>query len=303
MKEGFKRIPLKYRERQIMTYSIGKGSEVLLMLSGGPGCPCNFLRDTHLEYAKKDFRVVTWDPLGCGESDHVDDDSLWEIERFVEEVEFVRDKLNLGKIHLLGTSWGGLLGLEYLFRYQNNVKDFIIISSTFNVPLVQRGFERYKLALGHETMKMMALREADGTTDHPEYQGAFNILAYRHICRLDEWPECLNKSLEISKPMLHKVFGKYLFNCTGIVRNYDRTNDLHKIKIPCLIIHGEHDYIITECATSMRDYLPNAELNILKNCSHTPFLEDPIKYHNILLKFLNSQKQILNKLSYMKSKL
>ena len=178
-KENFKRIPLKYRGSQIMTYSMGEGPETLLMLSGGPGCPSNFLRDTHFEYVDQGFKVVTWDPLGCGESDHVKDDELWEIERFVEEVEFVRNKLNLDKIHLLGSSWGGLLGFEYLLKHQNNVKSFVIVSSALNIPLMQRGFERHKSALGNETMRMMAFIESDETTNHPEYQGAFNLLAYR----------------------------------------------------------------------------------------------------------------------------
>jgi proline iminopeptidase len=92
--------------------------------------------------------------------------------------------------------------------------------------------------------------------------------------------------MNIAKPMLSAVFGNYLFNCTGLLRNYDRTNDLHRIKQPCLIIHGEYDYIIPECAILSRDYLSNAELKIMKNCSHATFVEDPNKYHKILETFL-----------------
>jgi proline iminopeptidase len=75
-----------------------------LVLHGGPGVPCSYVRDAHLRYAKEGFRVVSWDQLGCGESDQPDDRSLWQIPRFVEEVETVRTTLGLGKVYLLGNS-------------------------------------------------------------------------------------------------------------------------------------------------------------------------------------------------------
>jgi len=91
------------------------------------------------------------------------------------------------------------------------------------------------------------------------------------------------------------MFGNYLFNCTGSLRNYDRTEDLKKINLPCLIVHGKFDYIVSECATLSRDYLPNAELHILENCSHHTFLEDPETYHKILTSFLNKYKFMTKK--------
>lgn len=271
---------------KVMTYHYGEGDEALLLVSGGPGCPSNCFHDTHDRYADLGIQVVTWDQLGCGQSDHPDDETLWSIPRFVEEVEIVRQSLGLKKIHLLGQSWGAVLGLEYCLAYPDAVKTFIITSSSFNIPLMQRGFERHKLALGHETVRMMARREAQSTTEHAEYQAAFTLLAHRHLCRLDVWPESLVASMNIAKPMLSAVFGNYLFNCTGLLRHYDRINELHRIKQPCLIIHGEYDYIIPECAMLARDYLPNAELHLLDNCSHATFFEDPSRYHHILENFL-----------------
>jgi proline iminopeptidase len=286
----FQRKEVIYRGHKIMTYSYGQGDETLLLVSGGPGCPCNFLRDTHGLYADQGFHVVTWDQLGCGESDVVDDPSFWEIDRFVDEVEHVRKSLNLRNIHLLGQSWGGVLGLEYLLKFPDLVKTFIITSGSFNLPLMQRGFERHKAALGPETVRMMAMREGNRTTDHPEYQAAYTLLVYRHLCRLPEWPECFLASLNISKKMCSKMFGNALLNCTGLLRNYDRIGDLWSVKQPCLLLHGEYDYIVAECATQACDHLPNAELHILKNCSHHTFLEDPQTYHQLLSAFLSKNK-------------
>lgn len=164
---------IKVHGHNVMTFHAGEGDEGLLLLSGGPGCPSNFLQDSHARYANFGLKVVTWDQLGCGLSDRVTDKSLWQIPRFVEEVEAVRQFYGLKKVHLLGQSWGGVLGLEYCLAYPAFVKSFIITSSAFNIPLMQRGFERHKLALGQETIRMIARREAEGTTHHPEYQAAF----------------------------------------------------------------------------------------------------------------------------------
>ena len=235
---------------------------------------------------------MTWDTLGCGLSDHPDDISLWQIPRFIEEVESVRKYYGLKKVHLLGQSWGGVLGLEYCFAYPQFVKSFIITSSAFNVPLMQRGFERHKFALGPETVRMMTRREGDGTTEHPEYQAVFTLLAHRHLCRTEKWSESFVASMNIALPVLSEVFGKYLFNCTGSLRNYDRTGDLHNIKQPCLIVHGEYDYIIPECAMLSRDYLPNAELHIMQDCSHATFVEAPERYHRIVENFLGKHSDV-----------
>jgi len=284
--------PINIQGHNIMTFHCGEGDEGLLLLSGGPGCPSNFFHTTHDHYADFGLKVITWDTLGCGQSDRVTDKTLFQIPRFVEEVDSIRKHYGLKKIHLLGQSWGGILGLEYCLAYPEFVKSLIITSSAFNIPLMQRGFERHKFALGPETVRMMTRHEAQGTTAHVEYQAVFTILAHRHLCRMDEWPDSLKSSMEIALPVLSEVFGPYLFNCTGSLRNYDRTGDLHKVKQPCLIIHGEYDYIIPECAMLSRDYLPNAELHIMKDCSHTTFAENPTEYHRLVENFLSKHSEV-----------
>ena len=70
----------------------------------------------------KGYRVVAYDQLGCGKSDRPKDKSLWSISRYVEEVETVRKAMGLGRVHLLGHSWGGWLGIEYALKYQRNLR-------------------------------------------------------------------------------------------------------------------------------------------------------------------------------------
>src|SRR4029450_11401526 len=81
---------------EVVTYSFGRGDEVLLLVNGGPGVACDYMRASPSHPSAHGYRVVAWDQLGCGASDHPDDGGLWTLERYVEEVEIVRTTLRLG---------------------------------------------------------------------------------------------------------------------------------------------------------------------------------------------------------------
>ena len=285
------RVRVTVGDYEVMTYSVGSGPNVLLVVHGGPGAPSPYVRDAHVQYAKRGYRVVSWDQLGCGESDKPDDDSLWTVSRYVEEMETVRDQLRLGKVSVVGNSWGGMLGLEYCIAFPENVKCYVAGNIGFNMPLLQQGFVRVKRNLGEETVRMIALRESEGTTDHPEYQAAMTILLYRHMCRMEAWPEPVKRTLDdIGHGPWDQMFGPQLFNCTGVLRNYDRMGDLHRVKTPTLITASEHDYILPEYVSVSREYMPNAHYVIFRGCAHMPFWEDPEAYHKAVGAFLEDHR-------------
>lgn len=272
----------------VMTYSAGAvGDRTLLLVHGGPGCPSRYLRDSHEALAAGGIRLVTWDQLGCGESDRPGDGSLWTLERFVSEMETVRSTLGLDEIDVLGQSWGGVLGLEYLLRHGDRVRSFIAADTAFDLPRMHQGFDRKKQALGDETRTMMAAHEAAGSTDHPEYQAAVTLLMYRHLCRMNPWPESLSWCMaNLGEEVFSRMFGPYFFQCTGTLRTWDRMDDLENVTAPVLLVHGEHDYIVPELAAMARDRLPNAELAFFPGCSHMPFFENPQRYLETLAGFL-----------------
>ena len=285
------RIPVRVGAHGVTAFSEGEGDDAMLVVHGGPGVPSNYLRDAHLRYADEGFRVVTWDQLGCGESDRPDDASLWTVERYVDEMETVRSTLGLGRVTLVGNSWGGVLGLEYCLAHPENVTCFVCSSIAFDFPKVQQGFVRCKQNLGDETVRMMAHRESEGTKDHPEYQAAVTTLLYRHMCRMESWPEPVLHSLSnLGFGPLRRMFGPHLFNCTGTLRSYDRMADLHRVATPVLIVASEHDYVLPElCAVSCQ-YLPDSEYAFFPGCSHMPFWEIPQAYHAAVAAFLEKHR-------------
>jgi proline iminopeptidase len=274
---------------EVVTYSVGSGENVLFLLNGGPGLPCDYLREPHAQLSEKGFRVVIYDQLGCGKSDKPKDPSLWTIARYVEEVEVVRKALNLGKIHLLGHSWGGWLGIEYALKYGANLRSLVLSNTCGDMPHLIAELDRLRASLGPETIAMMLRHEAEGTFNHPAYQAAITLLNYRHVCRLDDYPASLKRSLEDwNMDVYGTMQGPNEFCYTGNLKDWNRIPEMHRIEVPCLIINGEHDELPPSCGMRMHKVLPNSRISIFRNSSHTPLYEEPEKYSAVLLDFLKS---------------
>jgi proline iminopeptidase len=286
--KSFKQINLKYKNYNLVCYDSQIGDITLFLLNGGPGLPCNYLREPHYEHlVNNGIRIVTYDQLGCGQSSKPKDISLWSIDRYVEELEFVRNELNLGKLNLLGHSWGGWLAIEYSLKYQNNLKKLILENTCGDMPHLITELNRLREALGSETVKMMLRHEAEGTLDHPEYQAAITILNYRHVCRLDEWPESIHASLnDWNMDVYETMQGPNEFLYIGNLKEWNRINEMKDVRTNTLITVGMHDELPPSCALKMNNALSNSIIKVFKNSSHMPFYEEPGKYFKTLINFI-----------------
>ncbi len=277
---------------EVVTYSFGAGDEVLFCLNGGPGLPCDYVRDAHSRLADRGYRVVCFDQLGCGASDRPEDASLWTLARYVEEVEVVRTTLGLGTVHLLGQSWGTWLGIEYALTYPDAFKTLTLADGAANIPHLVSELERLRGALGSETIAMMQRHEAEGTTEHPEYKGAIDVLNYRHVCRLQTWPEAVNRSLgDWNMGPYRAIQGPNEFCYTGSIKDWNRVADLHRITQPALVLCGLHDELTPACSRLIHEQLPDSRIKVFSNSSHLPFWEEPEEYFAVLGAFLDEHRE------------
>ena len=271
----------------VKVYSFGTGDETLLCLNGGPGLPCDYIRDCHSWISDKGYKVIAYDQLGCGQSDKPKDKQLWNVKRYANELNTIIEALNLNNIHLLGQSWGTILGLEYAVTYPNVVKSMIMDNGVSDVPHLISELNRLRQALGSETVKMMLRHEAEGTLDHPEYQAAITILNYRHVCRLDEWPESIHASLnDWNMDVYETMQGPNEFLYIGNLKEWNRINEMKDVKTNTLITVGMHDELPPSCALKMNNALSNSIIKVFKNSSHMPFYEEPDKYFKTLINFI-----------------
>ena len=276
---------------EVVTYSFGSGSEVLFCVNGGPGIACDYIRDSHFRMVDRGYRVVAFDQLGCGASDRPDDVSLWTLPRYVEEVEIVRTTLDLRRVHLLGQSWGTWLGIEYALTYPDGFKTLTLADGAANIPHLVSELERLRGALGSETVAMMRHHEAEGTLNHPEYKGAIDILNYRHVCRLQDWPAPLVRSFEsLNMGPYMAIQGPNEFCYTGSMKDWNRIPDLHRIKQPVLVMCGRHDELTPACSMLIHQELPDSRIKVFPNSSHTPFFEEAEAYFAVLGDFLDAHR-------------
>jgi proline iminopeptidase len=264
-------------------------ARVLLLLNGGPGLPCDYLLTPHLEMVEHGWSVVSYDQLGCGNSDHPDNASLWTLPRYTGECEEVVAALGLERYCLLGHSWGTWLGTEFALLNQAKIDKYVFADGDCDTPHLVGQLEILRSALGVETVRMMKRREAEGSIQHPEYQAAITLLNHRHVCRLDEWPEPLTRSLsQWNMGPYETIQGPNEFTYTGNIRDWTLIPKLPQLRIPCLVLCGEYDELPVACSYRIYEALPDARLKVFASCSHMPFYEDPRPYFDCLLDFLES---------------
>jgi proline-specific peptidase len=265
-----------------------EGKLPLLCLHGGPGMSHDYLEPLEA-IAETGRRVIFYDQLGCGNSDHPHDPALWKIKLFVEEVGAIRKALGLASIHLLGQSWGGFLAQEYMLTKPSGVKSLILADSAASTQRWIAEANLLRARLPAEVQEILKKHEESGTTDDPAYVSATDVYYRRHLCRLNPWPDCLNRTLEklSQDPQVYNtMWGPSEFHCTGMLQNWNIENQLGKIHIPTLILSGEYDESTPAINEVLHRGIPDSEWVLFKKSSHTPHLEVTQKYLQVLTNFL-----------------
>ncbi len=266
---------------------VGDGDRVpLLTLHGGPGAGHDYLES--LEALGDERPVVFYDQLGCGKSDKPDDTSLWRIERFVHEVDEVREALGLDRVHLLGQSWGGWLSIEYMLSQPTGIVSLTLASTSSSTAEFVREANRLIDELPADMRD--ALREGDRTQnyDSPAYVRAMGEFYQRHVCRLDPWPDAMQRTganLEGNAVYL-TMNGPNEFTVIGNLKDWDRTSRLGEIQVPTLITVGRYDEITPNCAETLHRGIAGSEVRLFEQSGHCSHLEEPEKYLPILREFL-----------------
>jgi proline-specific peptidase len=271
---------------------VGNGEEPgklpLLVLHGGPELSHDYLEPLEA-MANTGRRVIFYDQLGGGNSDHPHNPSLWTIELFVEELDAVRMALALDHLHLLGQSWGGMLGMEYALTQPAGLVSLTVADSAAS--MVQWGSElnllRAQLPL--EVQHTLLYHEQEGTTDSEDYQDAMLVFYRRHICRVDPWPDYLTRDFEklAQDPEVYlTMWGPSEFHITGTLKTWDITDRLHEITVPTLLLSGRYDEATPILVETLHKSIPGSEWVIFENSSHMPHVEETDLYLQVLKRFL-----------------
>lgn len=262
----------------------------IVCLHGGPGSTHDYLLPL-ADLAKRGYRVIFYDQLGCGKSELPKDPTLFVPEHYVEELEEFRQKMKLGRMHVVGSSWGGMLSIAYALKYQKNLLSMTTIGGLHSVPLTVQEMQRMKSELPEKVQKVLSKYEALGDFDNPEYLEAVMVFYRKHICRLPTWPKELTYSLDhMSRPVYHTMNGPNEFTIIGNTRYWDVTDKLKTIDVPTLVLTGEYDEVSPKVGKAIHRGIAGSQIVVFKGCSHTPFWENRARFMNTLSEFLNQHR-------------
>jgi len=275
----------------VWTKKIGEGKIKILLLHGGPGFSHDYFECFEDFLPKEGMEIYYYDQLGCGNSDAPTDTSLWTIARYVDEVEEVRKGLGLDNFYLLGHSWGSMLAMEYLYKYQHHVKAAVVSNMTAGI----KSYLPYA-----EELKKKYLTVADIATydsldkikayQSPEYQNLLMSKLYtKTICRipLESWPEPLMRAFKKANQSIYiQMQGVDEFHVTGNFKDWEMWDRLPDIKIPTLVIGGMYDEMNPVDMKKEGQLIPNSRTYLCPNGSHMSMYDDQQNYFTNLIGFL-----------------
>jgi proline iminopeptidase len=293
---GVKRIPVTTPKGTftVWTKRVGNNPTIkLLLLHGGPAMTHEYFEAFDSYFPGAGIEYYYYDQLGSYYSDQPKDPDLWELPRFVEEVEQVRKALGLtpDNFYLLGHSWGGMLAMEYALKYQQNLKGLIISNMMSSIP----AYNEYAEKVLFPTMdpKVLAeIKQLEAAKDYqnPRYMELLMPHHYAlHILRMppDQWPDPVNRALKHLNPEIYiPLQGPSELGASGKLVNWDRTADLGKITVATLVIGAEHDTMDPKFMEKMASSVKKGRYLYCPKGSHMAMYDDQETYVRGVLKFL-----------------
>ena len=293
---GVKMIPITTPKGtfRVWTKRVGNNPRIkVLLLHGGPGVTHEYFEalDSYLPAAGVEYYY--YDQLGSFYSDQPKEPDLWDLPRFVEEVEQVRQALKLDKsnFYLLGHSWGSVLAMEYALKYQQNLKGLIISNMMASGPAYNEYANKVLMpAMDQKALAEIKALEAKKDYENPRYMELLLPNHYvQHILRLpvEQWPDPVNRAFKHINPDIYiPMQGPSELGLSGKLLNWDRTNDLAQIAVPTLVIGAKYDTMDPAHMEMMSKKVQKGRYLFCPNGSHLALYDDQKVYMEGLTKFI-----------------
>jgi L-proline amide hydrolase len=266
-----------------------RGALPLVVLHGGPGMAHNYLRNLE-ELADTGRTIIHYDQLGCGNSTHLPDApaEFWTPQLFVDEFTNVIAHLGLTEYHVLGQSWGGMLGAEIATRRPAGLRALAICNSPASMQLWVEGAAELRAKLPAEVEATLKAHEEAGTTSDPEYLRASEVFYERHVCKVVPTPEDFVESeeqMEREPTVYHTMNGPNEFHIVGTLRDWTIVDRVHGITVPTLVAAGEDDEATPATWRPFAELIPDATSHVFPGGSHCVHLEQPEEFRRVVGEF------------------
>ncbi|MDO9256036.1 MAG: proline iminopeptidase-family hydrolase [Bacteroidales bacterium] len=281
--------------------AFGQG-DPLLIVHGGPGASHDYFLPYLLPLARTN-RLIFIDERGSGRSQKLEDTSAYTVENMAEDVEDVRKALDLGKISLLGHSYGGVLAQAYALKYPENLTHLILCSTFHSTSKMNEVFKKIKEKMAPELLARIEKMEKEGLYGHgkayeqgrytAEYmtaawgEGYFPYLYQNHPDANYDPVANGNMAWDLYRAMWGSN-GEYVID--GNLKSVEYTDRLSTITVPTLITVGDNDECAPSLSEEMHDKIKGSELVIFPKSGHMTFVDQPNLFISTVNGFLNPSK-------------
>ena len=280
---------------------LGRGAP-LMIVHGGPGASHDYFLPYLLPLARRN-KVIFIDERGSGRSQKLEDPSGYTIENMVEDVETVRQALGLGKISLLGHSYGGALAQAYALKYQANLTHLILGSTWSSTKAINEVFVRMKQNMSPELQERINRLEAAGLFGHGKdyeknrYTNDYMIAAwgegyfpYLYQNHPDPNYDPIDSG-KMSWDLYREMWGEHgEFIIDGNLKSVEYTDRLATIKVPTLILVGDHDESDPSLSQAMHEKIAGSKIVIFPKAGHMTFVDDTGMFIKTVDEFLHASK-------------
>jgi proline iminopeptidase len=280
---------LSVREGKIWYQVIGKGQQTpILMLHGGPGFPSYYL--TPLFELGNERPVIVYDQLGCGRSSALEDTSRMTIQAQVADLEALISHLQLKEFYLFAHSYGTMLAMEYYFTDKSKIKGMILASPCLSVKKWEQDGDTLISRLDTAYQRVLNASKQGIITDSALFNQAFDTYFANYYNKTMN--AYLDSSMKYAGNKLYAhMWGQYDYYPTGLLKDYDRTADLHKVNTPTLLTCGEFDAARPSTVQYYQRLMPQAQFVLIRNAAHSTMNDQPAENVRVIRTFLSSLDQ------------
>ena len=287
MREGY----FPVRGARLYFREVGTGRPPLVVLHGGPDFNHNYLLP-ELDRLSSAFRLIYYDQRGRGRSSRGVAPGAVDIGSEIDDIDSLGRYFGLDTLALLGHSWGGVLAMEYATSHADRVSHLILMNSApaSHGDLVR--FREQRLTADAATLAKMetiaktpAYAEGDIDTEAEYYRAHFSTA----VLRPDHLESVIRRLRVHFKPediVKARAIEDRLYAQTWRSPDYDLLARLRNVKLPTLVIHGDHDLIPQDCARNIAEAASGSRLVVLRECGHFAYLERPAEALDAIARFL-----------------
>ena len=293
---GVKMIPVNTPKGtfQVWTKRVGNNPTIkVLLLHGGPGTTHEYLEAFDSYFPAAGIEYYYYDQLGSAYSDQPNEPDLWDLPRFVEEVEQVRQALGLDQknFYLFGHSWGGILAIEYTLKYQQHLKGLVISDMMASIPAYNEYAQKVLMpAMDQEVLAEIKRLEAAEDYQNPRYMELLIPHHYvQHLLRMppEQWPDPVNRAFKRLNPTVYiPMQGPSELGASGKLINWDRVGGLSKITVPTLVIGARYDTMDPVHMEMISGKVQKGRYLFCPNGSHLAMYDDQKVYFTGLTQFI-----------------